>query len=328
MHAMYNHQNHQGYEVIKHPICRFFVQGICGGAKSDFHVDLVLSVDGLLTLIKSVYGLLNKHQKTPDTYRSFNWRLHFHGAVFTIEDPDIHHFHLLQHPIRNGQTGWFEGSNINFRFSVVSVYAGEICPSKLSYYPKIYVLKTQSSFTSEMKEDWLSDELKGNAKDFHRRFREYMSGANVWNQDASGDYFRDRPKPPKWTSQEDEILSLLVHSGYKFQESWQCFLQYSFLNRSEVGTAQQWYKVRKRQLSDISSDSDQSKGDMIIQAKQLCMDLMEQHLKVGVPELGDHPLKRKNLVLSETHEYNIVPATKRLRSEYCPPDEVEIEHGR
>ena len=47
--------------------------------------------------------------------------------------------------------------------------------------------------------EYASDEMKNNAKDFHRRYRDYMAGSNVWNQDASGAYFRDRPKPPKWT---------------------------------------------------------------------------------------------------------------------------------
>ena len=203
---------------------------------------------------------------------------------------------------------------MNFRFSVASVYSGEICASKLAYYPKIYVVKSQSIYTSEMKDDWLSDELKEEAKDFHRRYREYMNGANVWNQDASGEYFRDRPKFPKWTSKEDEILARLVHSGFKFQESWQCILRFCLLNRSEVGTAQQWYKVRKRQLLDTLSDSDQSREDMIVQAKEASIDLLEKHLKAGVPELGDHPLKRKNSILTESQENDMIPANKKLRS--------------
>jgi hypothetical protein len=320
------YQYRQPYEVVKHPICRFLVQGLSsnkGRAKNDFHVDVVLTVDGLLTLVKSVFGVLNKHHRISETYRSLRWRLHFHGDVFTLADPDIHSFRLLQYPLRNGQTGWFEGSNASFRFSVLSVQSGEICSSKLACYPKILVAPSPTqnrSFTPEMREDWLSEELKVRAKDHHRRFREYMSGANVWNQDASGDYFRDRPKPPKWTPQEEDILALLIHSGYKFQESWLSILQYCFVNRSEVGTAQQWYKVRKRQFSD-SSHSDQSpKEDMIMEAKSLCLDHLELQLKARVPELGEHPLKRKNnTTFVQSQESNTLSATKRRKVTFSPP---------
>lgn len=319
---MYYHSNH-GYETVKHPVCRFFVQGLSsskGRAKSDVYVDLVLNVDGLLSLIRAVYDLMNQYFKTEESYRATNWRLHFHGDVFTIADPDIHHFHLLQYPIRNGQTGWFEGCNINFRFSILSVFAGETCSSKLDSYPRVYIGKSRGTLSADIKEDWLSDEMKNNAKDFHRRYRDYMAGANVWNQDASGAYFRDRPKPPKWTPTEEKILSLLVQSGHKFQESWQNILQFCFLNRSEVGTSQQWYKVRKRELSDLSSESDQSREDLVVHAKQLCRDLMEKHFKLGVPELGEHPLKRKNPILSETCDYQnsfSKPAKKLRTAEVC-----------
>jgi hypothetical protein len=286
-----------------------------------------LSVDGLLTLIKSAYGVLNKHNKTYDTYRSLSWRLHFHGDVHTLADPGIHHFHLLQHQLRNGQTGWFEGSNASFRFSVVEVHAGEISPNKLSHYPKIAVARTPRSFSPVLKDDWLSSELKVRATEFRHEFKEYMGGANIWGRDASGDYFRHQPNPPKWTPKEEGILSVLVLSGYKFQESWLGILQYAFVKRSEVGTAQQWYKVRKKQVSD-SSDREHSKEDMIVQAKHSCLDLLQGYLKAGVPQLPDHPLKRKNEVLAESFGSNILLGPKRRRVSFTQPLELGDEPGR
>lgn len=306
------------YEVHRHPIIRFTVHGLCsssGRARSDFQVELVTTVDGLVTLVKSVYGVLNKHHKLNESYRNLHWRLHFQGDVFTLAEPEIHHFHLLPQPIRDGQMGWFEGSNASFRFSVDTVYAGDICPSKLIEFPKISLLPSppsspKSTLSSDLrvepklKEGWLSEDMKSKSKDFRQRFKIFMSGANVWTKDVNGDYFRDRPKPPKWEANETAILSLLISSGCKFQESWLKILQYCFVTRSEVGTSQQWYKVRKRQkvaLDASSSASEPSnKEDMMNEVERLCLAHLHQLLEVDVPELGEHPLKRKlPAVLSE-----------------------------
>jgi len=293
--------------LVKYPVCRFVVQSLNtlrGRAKSDFHIDLVLSVDGLLTLVKSVYGILKKHQQFAESYRTFNWRLHFHGDVFTLADPDIHHFHLLRYPIYNGQSGWFEGSNVSFRFSVTDVHAAEIFPSQIGSYPRIKVVaqhqtlppSAQGMFTDLMEDDWLSDESKIQAREFSNSFREYLGGANVWRQDTFGEFYRDRPHPAKWSKSEEDVLILLIQSGYKFQESWLNVLHYAFLNRSEVGTARQWYKIRRRENmagSLESNDKEKRDGNCVVKAKALCSKILESHLRAGVPELGEDPRKRK-----------------------------------
>lgn len=296
-------------EIVRHPVCRFLIQGLCskkGRAKNDFHIDLVLSVDGLLTLVKSVYGILKKNQELDESYRTLHWRLHFHGDVFTLADPEIHHFLLLHFPICNGESGRFEGSNASFRFTVMDVHAVEICPSQIENYPRIEMIKTFkeapsptmvcAAFTGLMKDDWLCHERKAQARDFCIKFREFMGGANVWSQDASGEYYRDRPKPPKWSSKEEQVLRYLILSGYKFQESWQNIMQYAFVNRSEAGTAQQWYKVRSREGNAsrpaLEARDRASEGECIKKAKSLCSEILASHLKAGIPKLGQHPQKR------------------------------------
>jgi hypothetical protein len=314
----YHHHPHlQRHNAFKHPICRFLIQGLSssnGRSKSDFHVDLVLSVDGLLTLVKSVYGVLNTQFRSHETHRGFHWRLHFQGEVYRFSDPDIHHFDLLRQPLRSGQTGWFEGSTASFRFSIVNTHMGEICSTRLVQYPKISVVVPPRELTPEMKADWLSDEMKLRAKDFNFRCKKYnMNGANIWNQDAAGDYFRDTPKPTKWTKFEEDILSLVVRSGHKFQESWNNILQYCLLSRSEVETSQQWYKQRKRLSLDVSDSDDDSKGGFILEAKRLGSILQQAHLKAGVPEHREHPLRKRNHVLGEASKSNSFPPAKRRR---------------
>lgn len=322
-------------EPLRHPVCRFLVQGLCsnvGRAKNDFFIDLVLSVDGLLTLVKSVYGILKRHRKLEESYRNLHWRIHFQGDVLTLADPEIHSFCLLKYAVGNGQSGWFEGSNASFRFSVFDIHTGEICPSRIGLYPKIEVatshhLQTSTStliqYTALMKDDWLSQERKSDAQDYNKRFRNFMSGANVWSQNASGDFFRDRPKPPKWTLKEERVLLCLIQSGCKFQESWQNILQHAFVNRSEVGTAQQWYKIRKRQSHSVSKESTEHSNEcdrLIVEAKVLCTEILEKHLMSGVPELGDHPQKRKAEVISESQESSSFGSSpsKRRRVSFSP----------
>ena len=306
-------------EVIWHPVCRFSIQNLCsrkGRAKNDFQVDLVLTVDGLLTLVKSAYRILRRHQKLEENFRNLHWRIHFQGEVFTLADSEVHHFNLLRYPLHDGQSGWFEGSNASFRFTVTQAMVDEICPSKIVNYPKMDVVEAvrprttavavAKSFTPSMKEDWLSADSKAQAQDFNHKFREYMSGANVWSQNATGEFFRDRPKPPKWSTKEEDVLLSLIRAGCKFQESWQSILRHAFINRSEVGVAQQWYKIRKRASNDASLDlSDRSSDSkLIVEAKTLCSEILEDHLRAGVPELGDHPLKRKlsGEITSESQE--------------------------
>lgn len=319
---MYDEYSHTQHECLeRHSVSRFLVQGLRsndGRAKNDFYVDLVMSVDGLLTLVKSVYGILKRHRKLEESYRNLGWRLHFHGGVYTLADPEIHSFHLLKYSIRMGQTGWFEGSNATFRFSVVTILPGEIGEGQIANFPKIEIAPISSSrtesppplimkkYTALMKDDWLSDDRKADALRYSKQFRDFMSGANIWSQDASGDYFRDRPKPPKWTGNEERVLFCLIQSGFKFQESWQKILQHAFVTRSEVGTAQQWYKIRKREgkggISSKEVTDPSRQNQMIMEAKSICTEILEERLRCGVPALGEHPLKRKAAVLAERQD--------------------------
>jgi hypothetical protein len=322
-------------ELERHPVCRFLIQSLCsskGRAKNDFYIDLVSSVDGLLTLVKSVYGIVKKFQKLEESYRTLHWRLHFQGDVFTLADPETHHFNMLRYALQDGQSGWFEGSNASFRFTVLHTHLSEICPSRIGNYPKIEVVKRfrtlpantsiPSTFTDLIKDDWLTDEQKTQGQDFNKRFREFSSGANVWNQNATGDFFRDRPKPPKWTEQEEEVIACLIQSDFKFQESWQNILRHAFVNRSEVGAAQQWYKLRKRSKETALESLDSSTACMlIIRSKALCSDILENHLKTGVPELGEHPQKRKAEEVSESQDSGSTGFTslrKRSRVSFSP----------
>jgi hypothetical protein len=337
-----SHQtNHES--LVRHSVSRFLVQGLRsnnGRAKNDFYIDLVMSVDGLLTLVKSVYGILKRHRKLDESYRNLGWRLHFHGGVYTLADPEIHSFHLLKYAIRKGQSGWFEGSNATFRFSVVAIHPGEIGEGQIANFPKIEVApvcpRTPSptlimkKFTSLMKDDWLSDDRKADALRYSKRFRDFMSGANVWSQDASGDYFRDRPKPPKWTEKEERALLCLIQSGFKFQESWQKILQHAFVTRSEVGTAQQWYKIRKRECKFTNCSNELTdptrQNYMIVEAKSICTEILEEHLSCGVPELGEHPLKRKEAVLAERQESSSPTSSllaKRRKVSFSPVSACE-----
>ena len=330
--------------LVRHSVGRFLVQGLRshnGRAKNDFYMDLVMSVDGLLTLVKSVYGILKRHRKLDESYRNLGWRLHFHGGVYTLADPEIHSFHLLQYAIREGQSGWFEGSNATFRFSVVAIHRGEIGEEQIANFPKIEVVAPISScseapasimkkYTALMKDDWLSDDRKADALHYSTQFRDFMSGANVWSQDASGDYFRDRPKPPKWTDKEERVLFCLIQSGFKFQESWQKILQHAFVTRSEVGTAQQWYKIRKRDSKSCVSSkelTDPSRQNrMIVEAKSICTEILEEHLRCGVPELGEHPLKRKATELAERQESSsptLSLSAKRRKLNFSPVSACE-----
>ena len=332
------------YSNTRHSVSRFLVQGLRsnnGRAKNDFYVDLVMSVDGLLTLVKSVYGILKRHRKLDESYRNLGWRLHFHGGVYTLADPEIHSFHLLQYALREGQSGWFEGSNATFRFSVVAIHPGEIGEGQIANFPKIEVAPVSSrtesptlimkKYTALMKDDWLSDERKAEALRYSKQFRDFMSGANVWCQDASGDFFRDRPKPPKWTEKEERVLFCLIQSGFKFQESWQKILQHAFVTRSEVGTAQQWYKIRKRESKvGVSSkewaDDPSRQNHMIVEAKSICTEILEEHLRCGVPELGEHPLKRKATELAERQESSSPTSSlsaKRRKVNFSPVSACE-----
>lgn len=332
-------------DLERHPVCRFLVQSLCsskGRAKNDFYIDLVWSVDGILTLVKSVFGILKKHQKLEESYRTLHWRLHFQGDVFTLADPETHHFQLLRYALQDGQIGWFEGSNASFRFTVLHSHLEEICPSRIGKYPKIDVVgmlrtrpalaTTFQTFTASMKDDWLSDGLKIQAQEFQKKFRKFMGGANVWNQNATGDFFRDRPKPPKWIEKEEEVIACLIQSSIKFQEAWQNILRYAFVNRSEVGVAQQWYKLRKRSNGrPLESPLDPSctESMLIVQAKALCSEILQDHLRTGVPELGEHPRKRKVEEVSESHDSSgstgcrASDLHKRRRVSYSPTSTIE-----
>ena len=302
-----------------HQVCRFIVQGLAsrrGRARSDFHVDLLTSVDGLLTLVMAVYGVLNKNSIEKESYRCVKWRLNFGGVSFGLCDANIHQFKLLRDPLRDGQTGWFKGASVSFRFSVESACTKEIPSSMLSTYPKIKVIRQGTSFSSSMSQNWLSADKRARALQFRQDFREYLDGADVWNKDCSGGSSRDRPKAPKWTSEEDDILYPLTKSGNTFQECWKSILQYGFVNRSEDGTSKEWYKIRNNRISP-QMDQYSFKPEFIIKAKRRCAELLEKHLQAGIPVLRKHPLSESNEDVLE--DDGIRPETKRLKLESMRP---------
>ena len=229
----------------------------------------------------------------------------------------------------NGQKGWFQGKFVSFRFHVASANLTMIPSFKVPSFPRIRIapaegkeLNSQSSnqivFSPLMQDDWLSTEKKAESLKFRQDFREYMDGANIWNKDWLGNYFRDRPKPPKWTEEEDKILSLLIRAGYKLQDSWRCILQYGFVNRSLVGTSQQWYKIRRSKLSqpDPSTESSLAKPELVMEAKRRCHQLMENHLRTGVPTLGKHPLEE---VEQNDTNSEVIRETKRRKTDNLIP---------
>jgi hypothetical protein len=304
-----------------HQVCRFIVQGLVsrrGRARSDFHVDLLTSVDGLLTLVMAVYGVLNKNSTEKESYRCVKWRLNFDGVSFGLCDADIHQFQLLQSPLRDGQTGWFKGASVSFRFSVERACTKEISSGMISSYPKIQVIRRGISFSSSMDHDWLSADKRARALQFRQDFREYVDGANIWKKEWSGDYFRDHPKAHTWTSEEDDILYRLIKSGNTFQDCWKSILQYGFVNRSEVGTSQEWYNIRKNRTSP-QIDQDPSKPELIVKAKRRCAELMEKHLQAGIPVLGKHPSSETDGDVLTELEDGIRPEMKRQKLESLHP---------
>jgi hypothetical protein len=266
----------------------------------------------------AVYGVLNKNSIEKESYRCVKWRINFGGVSFGICDTEIHHFKLLQNPLRDGQTGWFRGASVSFRFSVESACTKEISSGMLSSYPKIQVIRRGTSLSSFMSNDWLLADKRARALQFRQDFREYLDGANVWNKDRSGGYFRDRPKASKWTSEEDDILYPLIKSGNTFQECWKSILQYGFVNRSEVGTSQEWYKIRKNRTS-LQIDHDPSKPELIVKAKRRCAELLEKHLQAGIPVLGKHPLSETDGDVLAELEDGIRPEMKRQKLESMRP---------
>jgi hypothetical protein len=293
-----------------HQVCRFIVQGLAsrrGRARSDFHVDLLTSVDGLLTLVMAVYGVLNKNGVEKESYRCVKWRLNFGGVSFGLCDAEIHHFDLLRNSLQDGQTGWFKGASVSFRFSVASACREEISSTMLSSYPKIQVIRRGTSFSSSMNHDWLSADKRARALQFRQDFREHLDGANVV-----------LPKAPKWTSAEDDILYRLIKSGNTFQECWKSILQYGFVNRSEVGTSQEWYKIRKNRIAP-QMDQDPSKPEFIVKAKMRCAELLEKHLQSGIPILEKHPSSETDADVPADIEDGILPERKRQRLESMHP---------
>jgi hypothetical protein len=291
-----------------HQVCRFIVQGLAsrrGRARSDFHVDLLTSVDGLLTLVMAVYGVLNKNSIEKESYRCVKWRLNFGGVSFGLCDAEIHQFKLLQNSLRDGQTGWFKGASVSFRFSVESACTKEISSGMLSSYPKIQVIRRGTSLSSSMNHNWLSADKRARALQFRQDFREYLDGANA-------------SKALKWTSEEDDILYPLIKSGNKFQECWKSILQYGFVDRSEVGTSQEWYKIRMNRTSP-QMDQDPSKPELIVKAKRRCAELLEKHLQAGIPVLGKNPLSETDGDVLAELEDGTRPEMKRQKLESMRP---------
>lgn len=296
---------------------------------TDFFVDVVLSVDGLLTLIKSVYGILRKYQGLEESYRNPHWRLHFQGNVLTLMDPEIHSFAFLQYALQNGQAGWFEGSNSSFRFKVFNTHIDEICPSLIGKYPRVEVaIKTreqrESCLTPELCDDWISPKMKANACYLRSSYAyDEANGENFCESHESDSQICDSNSFSKWTSSEKHILSLLLQTGNSFEDCWTSILQYTFIAKSKKDTAEQWQQLRSLLPGEVSENEEDIvlKGHIVIQVKSLCREIIlgfDKELMI----VAERVVKRPRPVLGDVVRFDLgttMPHSKRRRVDACLP---------
>jgi hypothetical protein len=278
-------------EYVQHPVCRFLVQSLCcskGRAKSDFFVDLVLSVDGLLILVKSVYGVLKNCQRLDESYRTLQWRLHFQGNVFTLADPEVHHFRFTT--LHDGQTGWFEGSTVSFRFTVFETHVSDICASQVGTYPRIEVAPHQtgeSPITSTgdhfnpLKDDLISEEPKT------RSLESRKTKKNIGEESSYETH--------RWTTREDCVVTNLTESGFTLEESCQENHQFVFIKKTKSVAAKQRNKLSRVEQVSPKKRIDQPKpqGAILLQdAKVGSDDVIEGYFGKGVPQFQTSCRKR------------------------------------
>jgi hypothetical protein len=312
----------QRWENFQLPVCRFLVQSVSctkGRSKRDFYVDLVLAVDGLLTLIKSVYGILKKSQRMDETYRSLHWRLHFQGEVFTLADPEVHHFRFTN--VCKGQTGWFEGSKVSFRFTVLDTHSSEICSNRVGSYPRIEVAPHHiiGESTSVVDQFWISDEEKMKSLE---------------SCDDSQDSMNDTGptvlcKAHRCTA-EDLVTTDLTHPHVSFKDSCKVILQYAAINGTKPVTAIPWEKHSSEEqfLNMMRLDPLKARGTLAQEErKAFAHGLLEGHSYEGYRRRM-RPVEEGNnyQMHTEIGPLGLMPKRRRLVSftTMTPPPVVTI----
>mmetsp|Transcript_21444 Transcript_21444/g.35500 ORF Transcript_21444/g.35500 Transcript_21444/m.35500 type:complete len:386 (-) Transcript_21444:80-1237(-) len=311
-------------------VCRFLIQNIQARsehAKSNYHVDLLVSQHGLFDIVLQVWEILMNESLTQDLYTSHLWSLQFNKVRYSygwrrcsgatvknhLDEESI--IPLKDLNVSTGQKGHFNGESASFDFVLVDADYKHPAAA-VDEYPKTTALA--ASFTSDLSNDWIHSNagLEQAALEFRKNYKEYIQGdQNEWRHDRQTyEFVLCKPESPRWTHEEETIMGLLLRAGCKFVKSWKSVLQYTLVHRAQTAASGQWYKLQREayRLEYIGRNLD-TEARMVL-AKRLAKSHLESALEQGVPPTSPpHPFIKTEEVCRKRGliDDGMSPETKR-----------------
>jgi hypothetical protein len=289
------------------------------------------SKHGLYDIVETVFDIMENEKLTHDKIYSHLWELSFNKKVYKngwrrqtspssdewdrpagehdIDEGEPRLFGGLEASLEKGQKGKFGGESASFDFALESITDMTTAAAKKDVtitYP--HVSKVPSQISTKVEDDWLTLSQKSQCNELHDKWTKFYSGNNGWKrvkrcEDRS--FTRAKPSPPVWSSEEVQIMGLLLNAGCKFKKCWTNIMQYAFVDRTEGGCSMRWYQLKKEDYRLNYIGRGLSSTGRISLAKRLAKSMMKVQLE-HKPKRERHPYENADeAVLREYAERDL-----------------------
>ena len=85
-------------------------------------------------------------------------------------------------------------------------------------------------------------------------------------------------------------MGLLLQAGWEFKHAWPHVLVHCLLTRTKAAAANRWGGLKKDSFKTEHCGMGMDSAEKVVEAKRAAGLLLEQHLREGVPVLGEKPL--------------------------------------
>eukprot|EP00956_Cyclotella_meneghiniana_P000062 scaffold127_cov37-Cyclotella_meneghiniana.AAC.1 len=305
--------NHNGTKN-NDKVCRFLISKLQGGkgyANNDFRIDFLQSKHGLYDIAETAFRLAQKEKLTNDQIYSHLWQLSFNGKVYRngwrrpkypdsdewsrpanesdIDAGEPRLFSSLETPLKESQKGKFGGESASFEFVLESIMdATSAGPLKVKYP---HVRKVESQISTKVEDDWLTPSQKMDCDQLRDKWVNFYNGNNGWKRVkrcADRSFTRAKPTQSMWSSEELQIMGLLINADCKFKKCWTNIMEYAFLDRTEGGCSMRWYQLKKEDYRLVHIGKKLSNTGRISLAKRLAKSMMSVKLEQK-PKREPHP---------------------------------------
>lgn len=307
-------------------VCRFFISKLQGGrgyADNDFRIDLLQSKHGLYDIAETVFHLAQEEKLTDDMIYSHLWQMSFNKKVYKngwrhpkfpdsdewtrpadksdIDQGEPRLFISLETPLAVGQKGRFSGESASFLFALESIMEMTTAGHPNVKYP--HVMKVQNQISTKVEDDWLTSSQKSDCNQLRDKWVTFYNGNNGWKRvkrSVDRSFTRAKPAQPMWSSEELQIMGLLINADCKFKKCWTNIMQYAFVDRTEGGCSMRWYQLKKENYRLNHIGRRLSNTERISLAKRLAKSMMGVKLE-HKPKREPHPYQ--NAMESVLREY-------------------------